>query len=616
MLAWLLLLLLQVPLPRAILEAEDSRSEDVSIFDQALKAPDARLQRLAVRALGRLERPAHADLVVPFLSAPDPGLRKEAVNALGQMGAPVELLTAAFEKERDGTVRAVFYETIGRLPGAREQLLLKGLDEKDLDARIGAAKGLEAYWRLNARKAGPSQETVLALRAAVRRDTSVPLRELALLTLNAAGDSDPATLSTALSDPNPLVRRLAVMGSKQWRDDPSYLVRYEALKVSGSCERAAASVADPSDHVALLAIDLLGNGCSSGVLEKIVDQSKDWRRQARALVSLAKVNPDEARKRLDALSHHPVWQARVYAAKVALILKDDATLKRLLRDQSPNVVAAALVAPADAVNALQSPHYGLIMRATECLKGWKDGAQAVPALLAALKRISAERRATSRDPRRAIMERLREFGGAAMADALNPWLADFDPAIAQLAAQIISRAGGTQVSPQTRRFAVSPVPPQGFIDALQGARARFRMKEAGTFTIELLPDEAPVTVAAFVRLAESGYYRNLTFHRIVPNFVIQGGSPGADEYVGASDYLRDELGLVSHSRGTVGISTRGRDTGDSQIFINLVDNFRLDHNYTVFARVVEGMDSVDRIQEGDSIQSIEIIRTHTGGHAN
>jgi cyclophilin family peptidyl-prolyl cis-trans isomerase len=63
----------------------------------------------------------------------------------------------------------------------------------------------------------------------------------------------------------------------------------------------------------------------------------------------------------------------------------------------------------------------------------------------------------------------------------------------------------------------------------------------------------------------------------------------------------------------VGISTRGRDTGDCQIFINLVDNFRLDHNYTVFARVVEGMDNVDRIQEGDSIQSIQILRTGSAG---
>ena len=114
-------------------------------------------------------------------------------------------------------------------------------------------------------------------------------------------------------------------------------------------------------------------------------------------------------------------------------------------------------------------------------------------------------------------------------------------------------------------------------------------------------------VATFARLAESGYYTGLTLHRIVPNFVIQGGSPGANEYVGTDDFIRDEVG-GRHLRGTLGISTRGRDTGDSQIFVNLVDNYRLDHNYTVFARVVEGMEVVDQITEADEIVGIEIVR--------
>ncbi len=608
MLAYIFLLLLQLPLQRAILEAEDSRSEDIGVLVQGLRSPDTQLQRLAVRALGRMERTENAELAVPLLSAPDAQLRKEAANALGQMGARVEVLISALEKEKEGSVRGILYETIGRLPGAEERILLKGIDEEQADARVGAAKGLEAHFRLHSKTTKPSPQAVQALRAAVRRDESPLVRELALLTLNAAGDADSPTLSAALADADPLVRRLAVIGSRQWKEDSSYLVRYEALKASGSCGRAAAAVNDPSDHVALLAIDLLGNGCSTGVLENILDQSRDWRRQARALVSLAKVDPTAAQKRLNPWSRHSVWQARVYAARAAKILKDNATLARLFKDPNPNVIAAALVEPADAVSSLQSSHYGLIMRATECLKGWKDGVKAIPALMDALKRISAEKRATSRDPRRAIMERLREFGGTGLAAELRPWLADFDPAIAQLAAQIITQKGGVQVSPRTRRFAAVRLPPQNHIDGLNGTRAEFQMREAGAFTLELLPEEAPLTVAAFVRLAESGYYTNLTFHRIVPNFVIQGGSPGADEYVGTGDYLRDEVGMLSHSRGAVGISTRGRDTGDSQIFINLVDNFRLDHNYTVFARVVEGMDHVDTIQEGDIIQSIRIIR--------
>ena len=99
---------------------------------------------------------------------------------------------------------------------------------------------------------------------------------------------------------------------------------------------------------------------------------------------------------------------------------------------------------------------------------------------------------------------------------------------------------------------------------------------------------AAVTSLHVASLAREGYYNSLTFHRVVPNFVIQGGSPGANEYSGQGPFMRDEVGLLSHRRGTLGISTRGRDTGDAQIFINLVDLPRLDHTYTVFAEVVCG----------------------------
>ena len=131
----------------------------------------------------------------------------------------------------------------------------------------------------------------------------------------------------------------------------------------------------------------------------------------------------------------------------------------------------------------------------------------------------------------------------------------------------------------------------------------------GSFELQLFPDEAPATVARFVSLARRGYYNGLTFHRVATNFVIQGGSPGANEYVGADRFMRDELGLRSHVRGTLGISTRGRDTGDAQIFVNLIDNFRLDHDYTVFAEVVGGMDVMDDVLEGAVIARIEVVST-------
>jgi cyclophilin family peptidyl-prolyl cis-trans isomerase len=131
----------------------------------------------------------------------------------------------------------------------------------------------------------------------------------------------------------------------------------------------------------------------------------------------------------------------------------------------------------------------------------------------------------------------------------------------------------------------------------------------GTFDLQLDGDLAPMTVARVLQLVRRRYYDGLTFHRVVPNFVVQGGSPGMNEYVGDGPFMRDEVSLAHHDRYTVGTSTRGRDTGDAQFFINLVDNYRLDHDYTVFGKVVTGVNVVDRILEGDVMQSVRIVPT-------
>jgi cyclophilin family peptidyl-prolyl cis-trans isomerase len=95
---------------------------------------------------------------------------------------------------------------------------------------------------------------------------------------------------------------------------------------------------------------------------------------------------------------------------------------------------------------------------------------------------------------------------------------------------------------------------------------------------------------------------------VEPDFVIQGAGPGPNEYIGYHAYFRDELGTISHPRGTVGMSTRGHDTGDAQWFINLKDNPRLVRDYTVFAEVIEGMGVVDGVLEGDVIATIREVR--------
>ena len=152
--------------------------------------------------------------------------------------------------------------------------------------------------------------------------------------------------------------------------------------------------------------------------------------------------------------------------------------------------------------------------------------------------------------------------------------------------------------------------PRDAVSLALGADVRLRVNLAGggSFVIKLRGDVAPIMAAKVLALARQGYYDGLSWQRVEPDFVIQGGGPGANEYVGHRHYLRDELGTVPHARGTVGMSTRGHDTGDAQWFVNLKDNLRLGTDYTVFGEVVEGMAVVDGILEGTVMTRVTVLQ--------
>jgi cyclophilin family peptidyl-prolyl cis-trans isomerase/HEAT repeat protein len=128
----------------------------------------------------------------------------------------------------------------------------------------------------------------------------------------------------------------------------------------------------------------------------------------------------------------------------------------------------------------------------------------------------------------------------------------------------------------------------------------------GSFTIELLPDAAPLTVDNFVQLAQRDYFRNVTIHRVVANFVIQDGDPRGDGNGGPGYQIRCEINQLLYDRAVLGMALSGKDTGGSQWFVTHSPQPHLDGGYTVFGRVVTGMDVVDKIARGDVIQSIVI----------
>ncbi len=128
----------------------------------------------------------------------------------------------------------------------------------------------------------------------------------------------------------------------------------------------------------------------------------------------------------------------------------------------------------------------------------------------------------------------------------------------------------------------------------------------GDIKIELLPDAAPFTVMNFLKLSENNYYDSTIFHRVVSNFVIQGGDPTSTGYGGPGYSIRSEFSPLSYETGMVGMASSGKDTEGSQFFITHSATPHLDGKYTIFGKVTDGMDVVDKIMIGDFIEDIVI----------
>lgn len=128
---------------------------------------------------------------------------------------------------------------------------------------------------------------------------------------------------------------------------------------------------------------------------------------------------------------------------------------------------------------------------------------------------------------------------------------------------------------------------------------------AGSFSLVLFTDDAPVSVAQFIRLARSGFYNGKPVHRVVPNFVIQSGCPRGDGMGSLEELIRSEFTPAPFYRGSLGFASAGKDTESCQWFVTQLNTFHLDGRYTRFGEVTSGMDVVERIRRGDRILSIK-----------
>ena len=135
--------------------------------------------------------------------------------------------------------------------------------------------------------------------------------------------------------------------------------------------------------------------------------------------------------------------------------------------------------------------------------------------------------------------------------------------------------------------------------------------DKGIMHVNFFEEDAPGTVANFVKLSKEGFYDGLTFHRVIPDFVIQGGCPNGNGAGGPGYTIKCELDGDNqyHDRGVLSMAHAGRDTGGSQFFIchSRSNTSHLDRNHTVFGKVVEGVEVIDDIRQGDVIKKIIII---------
>jgi peptidyl-prolyl cis-trans isomerase B (cyclophilin B) len=138
--------------------------------------------------------------------------------------------------------------------------------------------------------------------------------------------------------------------------------------------------------------------------------------------------------------------------------------------------------------------------------------------------------------------------------------------------------------------------------------ARITLDNGNTIDIAFYPADAPKTVENFVTLAKKGYYNGLSFHRVVPDFVVQGGCPKGDGTGGPGYTIPAEFNSQKHLRGTVAMArSQHPDSAGSQFYICYGPTPHLDRNYTVFGQVTSGMEHVDRIKQGDRMKTVEIL---------
>jgi cyclophilin family peptidyl-prolyl cis-trans isomerase/HEAT repeat protein len=452
----------------------------------------------------------------------------------------------------------------------------------------------------------------------------------------------PALLTLA-KDENPYTRAFAVKGLAALKDRSALPVLLPLLSsgernVLVETVRALGRIGDPSaaqpllriiadaaadPQVRLEAVGAIGGLHQPEVGDALLDVLADPNPAVRAaaLRSLAVFDRDNFMTVLSGLDADPHWNVRATLATVLGTLPVDNALPRLeatMSDADQRVIPfaiAALVkikAPAAAAMLLEQLKADdpVVRVAAAAGVGELKPADGAAALADAYR---FGQRDAMYAARAAALAAIAKYGAAAAVPVLRSAFADKDWAVRVRAVQLLKQldpAAAADADAQIR-----PAPTNVALDVYTAARLVnppvstqvYLDTDRGTIQIELAVNDAPLTVENFISLARKGYFNGLSVHRVVPDFVVQDGDPRGDGEGGPGYSIRDELNERPYLRGTVGMALDPwPDTGGSQYFIAHSPQPHLDAKYTVFGRVIEGMDVVDKIQQWDVIRTVRV----------
>jgi HEAT repeat protein/cyclophilin family peptidyl-prolyl cis-trans isomerase len=618
-----------------------------------LRDDEARIRRRAALAIGRVGLSEGVQPLVALLTDPDPEVRQMSAFALGLIGdatAREPLVTALGDPSP--LVKGSAAEALG-LVGDRSaadaiarmaaDIVMSGAlaqppgDEADAARDTPAAAfrlGVYALVRLNAY--APLASVVLDASAQPRIrwwPVAFALQRLedaralpALLTL--AKDPHPYTRAFAVKGLGGLKDRTAVPVLLPLVDSPERAVAIQAIRALGRIGDAAAAPAllkliqapkaDP--HLRLEALTSVGGVKAEGVVDILLDILGDPSPtiRAAAIRALAQLDAENFITVLSGLDPDPHWSVRSALAAVLGTLPAEIGLPRLqlMRNDSDERVLPAVLTSLAALRAPDAAETMLekvkatdpvIRAAAATAIGQLKPAAGAAALAAAYR---SGQRDTTYVGRAAALAALVAYGAEAATPILNEALSDQDWAVRVRAAALLKQLNAssdadarirpaptvvTSAAYEARRLVNPPVSTHVFIDT-----------DRGTIQVELAVLDAPLTVETFVTLARKGFFDGLTFHRVVPDFVIQAGDPRGDGEGGPGFTIRDELNERPYLRGDVGMALDWEDTGGSQFFITHSPQPHLDARYTVFGRVLAGMDIVDQIQPWDVIRRVRV----------